>query len=826
MEIDHIYVRKFLVEKTAILADVDKMELMKDIMNDIFSAGGAEVSIIPVMQGEGMVNIEESQLPDSLPILALRNAVLFPGTVYPITIGREKSIRLIEDAEKNNTFIGAVPQNDLAVEDPREKDLYGYGTVAKIVKTLEMPDGTITAILQGYKRFELDQVVEYEPYMLGRVRYLDDIMPEIDVKIRMIAESLKEKAASIIRSSSFVPREAASALKGIDNFAFLVNFIATTIEVENFMDKVELLQYGDLRARAMKLLSVLDTQVELQKIKQEINQKVKTEIDQQQREYYLNNQLKTIQEELGMDDVEEFAQLRARAEEKLWPASVQEIFDKEIAKLERYNPSSPDYSIQYNYIQFMLDLPWGEMSEDNLDLKNAQKVLDEDHYGLEKVKERIIEYLAVLKLKGDMKSPILCLYGPPGVGKTSLGKSVARALGRKYIRIALGGVHDESEIRGHRKTYVGALPGRILNGINRAGTSNPVIVLDEIDKLTKDIKGDPSSALLEALDPEQNTAFHDNYLDIDYDLSDVLFITTANNIDTIQPALKDRMEMINVSGYLAEEKYEIAKNYLVPKQIQEHGLDKSQLKFDKGAITRIIDEYTHESGVRGLEKQIAKVARVTAKKIALEEEYPAVIKKEHLKEYLGLPTNSHDMQKGNEAPGVVTGLAWTSMGGEILFIESSVSKGKGNLSMTGNLGDVMKESAQIAYQYIKAHPEMTGLTYEEFAEKDIHVHVPEGAVPKDGPSAGITMVSSMVSAYRGKKVKSGIAMTGEMTLRGRVLPVGGIKEKILAAKRSGIHTIVISEENRKDVEDIKEIYIKGLTFVYVKSIKDVIDFIF
>ncbi len=826
MEIDHIYVRKFLVEKTAILADVDQMELMKDIMNDIFSAGGAEVSIIPVMQGEGMVNIEESQLPDSLPILALRNAVLFPGTVYPITIGREKSIRLIEDAEKNNTFIGAVPQNDLAVEDPREKDLYGYGTVAKIVKTLEMPDGTITAILQGYKRFELDQVVEYEPYMLGRVRYLDDIMPEIDVKIRMIAESLKEKAASIIRSSSFVPREAASALKGIDNFAFLVNFIATTIEVENFMDKVELLQYGDLRARAMKLLSVLDTQVELQKIKQEINQKVKTEIDQQQREYYLNNQLKTIQEELGMDDVEEFAQLRARAEEKLWPASVQEIFDKEIAKLERYNPSSPDYSIQYNYIQFMLDLPWGEMSEDNLDLKNAQKVLDEDHYGLEKVKERIIEYLAVLKLKGDMKSPILCLYGPPGVGKTSLGKSVARALGRKYIRIALGGVHDESEIRGHRKTYVGALPGRILNGINRAGTSNPVIVLDEIDKLTKDIKGDPSSALLEALDPEQNTAFHDNYLDIDYDLSDVLFITTANNIDTIQPALKDRMEMINVSGYLAEEKYEIAKNYLVPKQIQEHGLDKSQLKFDKSAITRIIDEYTHESGVRGLEKQIAKVARVTAKKIALEEEYPAVIKKEHLKEYLGLPTNSHDVQKGNEAPGVVTGLAWTSMGGEILFIESSVSKGKGNLSMTGNLGDVMKESAQIAYQYIKAHPEMTGLAYEEFAEKDIHVHVPEGAVPKDGPSAGITMVSSMVSAYRGKKVKSGIAMTGEMTLRGRVLPVGGIKEKILAAKRSGIHTIVISEENRKDVEDIKEIYIKGLTFVYVKSIKDVIDFIF
>ena len=799
---------------------------MKNIMNDILSAAGAEVSIIPVMQGEGVMKIDESQLPDSLPILALRNAVLFPGTVYPITIGREKSIRLIEDAEQNNTFIGAVPQNDLSVEDPRKDDLYGYGTVAKIVKTLEMPDGTITAILQGYKRFEVESIYDYEPYMIGRVRYLDDIVPEPDVQTRMIAESLKEKAMQIIRTSTFVPREAANALKGIDNFEFLVNFIATTIEVENFMDKVDLLQYGDVHARAMKLLSVLDTQVELQKIKQEINQKVKSEIDQQQREYFLNNQLKTIQEELGMDEMEEFTQLRARAEQKEWTQDIQDIFEKEMAKLERYNPSSPDYSIQYNYINFMLDLPWGKKSVDNLDVLNAQKVLDEDHFGLDKVKERIMEYLAVLWLKGDLKSPILCLYGPPGVGKTSLGKSIARALGRKYVRIALGGVHDESEIRGHRKTYVGALPGRILNGINRAGTSNPVIVLDEIDKISSDFKGDPSSALLEALDPEQNSTFHDNYLDIDYDLSNVLFIATANNIESIQPALRDRMEMINVSGYLAEEKMEIARKYLIPKQLKEHGLTSDALRISREALEKIIEEYTRESGVRGLEKQIAKICRVSVRKMTMREKYYKTIKPAHLREYLGLPTNTHDIQKGNEAPGVVTGLAWTSMGGEILFIESSVSKGKGNLSMTGNLGDVMKESAQIAYQYIKAHPELTGMPYEEFIEKDIHVHVPEGAVPKDGPSAGITMVSSMVSAYRGQTVKSGIAMTGEMTLRGRVLPVGGIKEKILAAKRSGIHTIVISEDNRKDVEDIKDIYIKGLTFVYVNSIDEVIKYIF
>lgn len=801
---------------------------MKDIIKDILSPSGAEVNIIPVMQGaEGFMKIDESELPDSLPILALRNAVMFPGTVYPITIGREKSIKLIEDAEKNNRYIGAVPQTDISVEDPTKDDLYRYGTVSKIIKTLEMPDGTITAILQGFKRFEIESITEYEPYMLGMVRYLHDIVPDQNGSdTRMIAESIKEKASAMIKMSAYMPKEATSALKSIDNFEFLVNFVASTMEIENFIDKVELLQYGDVKERAMKLLAVLDTQIQLLKIKQDINQKVKTEIDQQQREYYLNSQLKTIQEELGMDEMEDFEKLRAKAAEKKWPDPVKEIFEKEMSKLERYNPSSPEYSIQYNYIQFMVDLPWDEMSKDNLDLRHAQKILDEDHYGLETVKERIIEYLAVLKLKGNMKSPILCLYGPPGVGKTSLGKSIARALGRKYIRIALGGVHDESEIRGHRKTYVGALPGRILNGINRAGTSNPVIVLDEVDKLSSDIKGDPSSALLEALDPEQNTSFHDNYLDIDYDLSHVLFITTANNTSTIQPALRDRMEMIPVSGYLAEEKMSIAKGYLIPRQLEEHGLDKKQLRIGKDALEAIIDQYTRESGVRGLEKQIAKIARVTAKKIALDEKYPKVIKKEHLKEYLGLPVSFHDMQKGNEAPGVVTGLAWTEMGGEILFIESSISNGKGVLTMTGNLGDVMKESATIAYQYIKAHPEMAGMTSEEFAQKDIHVHVPEGAVPKDGPSAGITMVSSMVSALRGQQVRSGIAMTGEMTLRGRVLPVGGIKEKILAAKRSGIHTIIISEDNRRDVEDIKPIYIEGLDFIYVKTIDEVIRNIF
>ena len=796
---------------------------------DLFSPAGAEVNIIPVMTGDAPLQVDEKDLPEEIPILALRNAVIFPGTIFPITIGREKSIRLVDEAQKNNWFIAAIPQAVISVEDPSTlQDFNEYGTVCKVMKTFEMPDGTISALLQAYRRVHLDELVETEPFHWGHVTYLTDTEVDMsDPKLAIIADSLKDKASTIIRASSFAPKEAVSALRAIDDFPFLVNFIATTIEVEDFDDKVALLAYSDLKERSMNLLTVLDKQVELIKIKQEINSKVKSEIDQQQREYYLNNQLRTIQEELGMDEDADITKLREKASQKKWSESVAEQFEKDLVKLQRFNPSSPEYSIQLNYMQFMLDLPWDETTEDNLDLANAQKVLDEDHFGLDQVKDRIIEYLAVLKLKGNMKSPILCLYGPPGVGKTSLGKSVARALGRKYLRISLGGLHDEAEIRGHRKTYVGALPGRILNGIARAGSSNPVIVLDEIDKVGSDFKGDPSSALLEVLDPEQNTTFHDNYLDIDYDLSNVLFITTANNISTIQPALLDRMELINVTGYLAEEKVEIAKKFLVPKQLSEHGLDKKALRIDKACLVEIIDKYTHESGVRGLEKQIAKIARVTAKKIALgQEDYPKVIKKEHLKEYLGLPVSFHDKQEGNEAPGVVTGLAWTAMGGEILFVESSVSEGKGQMTMTGNLGDVMKESATIAYQFIKAHPELAKITHDEFMKKDIHVHVPEGATPKDGPSAGITMVSSMVSALRGQSLKKGIAMTGEMTLRGRVLPVGGIKEKILAAKRAGVKTIVISEDNRKDVEDIKEIYVKGLTFVYVKNIFDVISYIF
>lgn len=801
------------------------MKIPKHILNQIESG---DINILPVMNIEGNSHLDEIDLPQTLPILALRNAVLFPGTILPIAIGREQSLKLVKALYKSSKIIGAVTQLNAMEENPKKTDLYEIGTSARILKLIEMPDGSLTAILQGIKRLHLNDIIATDPYILGAVSYLEDIQPaKNDADMDAIADSIKDASLYILKLSPHLPQEVGFAIKNIENYEMLTNLVASGMDSENPLDKMELLVKDDIKARAYRLLEILNKQIEILKIKDDIQQKVKNEIDQQQREYYLNNQLKTIQEELGMDgNSQDIAELKQKALLKKWPKHVSQIFDKEIQRLAKTNPNSPEYNVQMNYLDFIVDLPWDILTEDNLDLKNARNVLDKDHFGLDTVKERIIEYLAVLKLKGDMKSPIICLYGPPGVGKTSLGKSIAKALGRKYGRISLGGLHDESEIRGHRKTYIGAMEGRIIQTIKKAGSSNPVIVLDEIDKVSSDYKGDPASALLEVLDPEQNTAFHDNYLDIDYDLSKVLFITTANNISTIQPALKDRMEMISVSGYLAEEKYRIAKEYLIPKQKEAHGLKASQLKISKDGIETIIDEYTRESGVRNLDKQIAKIARNIAKKIALEEDLPSSITSAHVKEILGLPTNMHDMQQGNEAPGVVTGLAWTEMGGEILFVESSLSEGKGILTTTGNLGDVMKESAIIAYQYIKANPQLVGVEVKDIQSKDLHVHVPEGAIPKDGPSAGITMVSSMASAFSGKRVKHALAMTGEMTLRGKVLPVGGIKEKILAAKRAGIKTIVLSAENEKDIKEIKEVYVKGLTFKYVKTMAEVLEYIF
>ena len=796
--------------------------------NLLFDAGVGDVNILPVVNMDSIQNLDEKELPEVLPILTLRNAVLFPATVIPIAVGREKSIKLVRDAYKSGKILGAVAQIDNEVEHPAIIDLFDIGTLGRILKIIEMPDGSITAIIQGVKRFKIVEQTASEPYLFAKVNYLNDILAKKnDKEMEAVAENIKDLAMQIIKSSPHLPQEAGFAIKNLEGYEFLTNFIASSMDIDDVFEKMGLLKESHVKVRAMKLLEILNRQMDILTLKNDIQQKVRTEMDQQQREYYLNNQLKTIQEELGIDsEGSDINELRLKAEGKKWPQHAADAFESELRKLERTNVNSPDYNVQYQYVKLLVDLPWDELTQDNLDLAHAQKVLDKDHFGLDSVKERIIEYLAVLKLKGDMKSPILCLYGPPGVGKTSLGKSIARALGRKYGRISLGGLHDESEIRGHRKTYIGAMPGRIIQNIKKAGSSNPVIVLDEIDKISKDFKGDPAYALLEVLDPEQNNTFHDNYLNIDYDLSKVLFITTANNISTIHPALKDRMEMIPVNGYLAEEKVSIAQGYLVPKQLEAHGLKKSQFKINKAAINKVIDEYTRESGVRGLDKQIAKLARVSAKKIAIEEETQVTITPEKVREILGIPTNSHDMQKGNEAPGVVTGLAWTEMGGEILFVECSLSEGKGNLTMTGNLGDVMKESTTIAFQYIKAHPELLNLTTEDIMKRDIHIHVPEGAIPKDGPSAGITMVSAMASAYMGKMVKSKIAMTGEMTLRGKVLPVGGIKEKILAAKRAGIDTIILSKENEKDINEIKEMYIKGLNFIYVNNISEVLETIF
>lgn len=799
------------------------------VKDNIFFGEDQGMNIIPVMSIESIHDLDEKELPSVLPILPLRNIVLFPDTVIPIPVRREKSIQLLNEAYKSNKLIGAITQKDSKVENPKAEDIFDMGTLGRIVKIIDIPNGPVTAIIQGVKRFELKSVDITEPYLMASVKYIEDILPDKDdVEMDSIAKGIKNSASHIIKLNQHISQDAGFAIKGIEDYAFLVNFVATTIEIENQMEKMSLLYENHLKERALKLLELLDKQIELLKIREDIQKKVKSEIDQQQREYYLNNQLKTIQEELGMNsEDDDISELIETASKKDWPQQAAQAFDKEIKKLEKINPSSPDYSIQYGYLSTLLELPWNECTEDNLDLNHAQKILDSKHYGLDSVKERIIEYLAVLKLKGDMKSPILCLWGPPGVGKTSLGKSIASALGRKYGRISLGGLHDESEIRGHRRTYIGAMPGRIIQTIKRAGSSNPVIVLDEIDKVTEDFHGDPASALLEVLDPEQNSTFHDNYLDLDYDLSKILFITTANNISTIHPALKDRMEMINVSGYLAEEKIAIAKKHLLPKQLSDHGLSSKDLKLNKEDLSLIINDYTSESGVRGLDKQLAKIARMTAKKIALNQDHNLTLSAADIKEYLGLPTNHHDSQKGNQMPGVVTGLAWTQVGGEILFIECSTSNdGKGNLTTTGNLGDVMKESAMIAFQYLKSNSELLSLDPKVFHEKDFHIHVPEGAIPKDGPSAGITMVTAIASALTGKCVKDAVAMTGETTLRGKVLPVGGIKEKILAAKRAGVKTIVLSKDNERDINDIKDIYIKGLQFKYVERIEEVLKFVF
>lgn len=760
-----------------------------------------------------------------VPILPLRNMVLFPGVAMPVIVGRPKSMRLIKEAVQKKTLIGVVCQKEMNTEDPGFDDLYTTGVIADIVRVLEMPDGTTTVILQGKKRFSLDALEETEPYLKGKISLLEDKMPDkTDREFEALISTIKDLTIKMLGSLSEPPRDLIFSIKNNKNVLYLVNFSCSNIP-SGAEEKQELLLIGAMKDRAYRLLFILNREYQLVELKASIQMKTHEDINQQQREYFLQQQIKTIQEELGGNINElEIRELRERAFKKKWPASVAEIFEKEVRKLERLHPQSPDFSIQTQYVQTIINLPWNEYSKDNFNLTHAQKVLDRDHYGLEKVKERIIEHLAVLKLKGDMKSPIICLYGPPGVGKTSLGKSIAEALYRKYVRISLGGLHDEAEIRGHRRTYIGAMSGRIIQNIQKAGSSNPVFILDEIDKVTNDFKGDPASALLEVLDPEQNSTFHDNYLDIDYDLSKVMFIATANNLNTISQPLLDRMELIEVSGYILEEKVEIAARHLVPKQLEAHGLSKGKVKLPKKTLQVIIESYTRESGVRELDKKIAKIMRKLARKVASDEAIPAQIKPEDLHEYLGAVEYSRDKYQGNDYAGVVTGLAWTAVGGEILFVESSLSRGKGSkLTLTGNLGDVMKESAMLALEYIHAHASLFGINEELFENWNVHIHVPEGAIPKDGPSAGVTMVTSLVSAFTQRKVRKNLAMTGEITLRGKVLPVGGIKEKILAAKRAGIKELILCKENQKDIEEIKADYVKGLTFHYVEDIRQVID---
>ena len=760
-----------------------------------------------------------------VPILPLRNMVLFPGVAMPVIVGRPKSMRLIKEAVQKKTLIGVVCQKEMNTEDPGFDNLYTTGVIADIVRVLEMPDGTTTVILQGKKRFSLDALEETEPYLKGKISLLEDKMPDkTDREFEALISTIKDLTIKMLGSLSEPPRDLIFSIKNNKNVLYLVNFSCSNIP-SGAEEKQELLLIGAMKDRAYRLLFILNREYQLVELKASIQMKTHEDINQQQREYFLQQQIKTIQEELGGNINElEIRELRERAFKKKWPASVAEIFEKEVRKLERLHPQSPDFSIQTQYVQTIINLPWNEYSKDNFNLTHAQKVLDRDHYGLEKVKERIIEHLAVLKLKGDMKSPIICLYGPPGVGKTSLGKSIAEALHRKYVRISLGGLHDEAEIRGHRRTYIGAMSGRIIQNIQKAGSSNPVFILDEIDKVTNDFKGDPASALLEVLDPEQNSTFHDNYLDIDYDLSKVMFIATANNLNTISQPLLDRMELIEVSGYILEEKVEIAARHLVPKQLEAHGLSKGKVKLPKKTLQVIIESYTRESGVRELDKKIAKIMRKLARKVASDEAIPAQIKPEDLHEYLGAVEYSRDKYQGNDYAGVVTGLAWTAVGGEILFVESSLSRGKGSkLTLTGNLGDVMKESAMLALEYIHAHASLFGINEELFENWNVHIHVPEGAIPKDGPSAGVTMVTSLVSAFTQRKVRKNLAMTGEITLRGKVLPVGGIKEKILAAKRAGIKELILCKENQKDIEEIKADYVKGLTFHYVEDIRQVID---
>lgn len=760
-----------------------------------------------------------------IPILPLRNMVLFPGVAMPVIVGRPKSMRLIKEAVHKKALIGVVCQKEMNTEDPGFDDLYTTGVIADIVRVLEMPDGTTTVILQGKKRFALDSLKDTEPYLKGKISLLEDKMPKkSDREFEALISTIKDLTIKMLGALNEPPRDLIFSIKNNKNILYLINFSCSNIP-SGSAEKQELLLIGDLKDRAYRLLFILNREYQLVELKASIQMKTHEDINQQQKEYFLQQQIKTIQEELGgnINDLE-IRELREKASRKKWPAAVAEIFEKEVRKLERLHPQSPDFSIQTQYVQAIINLPWNEYSKDNFNLIHAQKVLDRDHYGLEKVKERIIEHLAVLKLKGDMKSPIICLYGPPGVGKTSLGKSVAEALHRKYVRISLGGLHDEAEIRGHRRTYIGAMAGRIIQNIQKAGSSNPVFILDEIDKVTNDFKGDPASALLEVLDPEQNSTFHDNYLDIDYDLSKVMFIATANNLNTISQPLLDRMELIEVSGYILEEKVEIAARHLVPKQLEAHGLSKGKVKLPKKTLQVIIESYTRESGVRELDKKIAKIMRKLARKVASDEAIPSQIKPEDLHEYLGQIEYSRDKYQGNEYAGVVTGLAWTAVGGEILFVESSLSRGKGSkLTLTGNLGEVMKESAMLALEFIHAHASLFSINEELFENWNVHIHVPEGAIPKDGPSAGVTMVTSLVSAFTQRKVKKNLAMTGEITLRGKVLPVGGIKEKILAAKRAGIKELILCKENQKDIEEIKAEYVKGLTFHYVEDIRQVID---